>query len=61
MHQVFERGFDIEGGTVETGKIRNVLKRLCRRVFPRSNKIWLKFCQAEEVDILQLNNINNVY
>ena len=60
-YQVFERGFDIKVFAVETGKIRKVLKRLCRKEFPRSNKIWLKLCTSEEIDVLQFNNSNNIY
>jgi hypothetical protein len=50
-YQVFEHGFDIQEFTVERGKIRKVLKRLCRKEFPRSNKIWLKLCTPEEIDV----------
>ena len=50
QYQVVERGFDVREFEVETGKIRKILKSLCRKEFPRSNKIWLKLCSSEEVE-----------
>ena len=51
MYQVLERGFEVREFEVEAGKIRKVLKNLCRKEFPRSNKIWLKLFSSDEVDI----------
>ncbi len=50
MYQVLERGFDVREFEVEARKIRKVLKNLCRKEFPRSNKIWLKLLGVDEVD-----------
>jgi len=55
MYQVLERGFDVREFEVDTGKIKKVLKSLCRKEFPRSNKIWLKLCSTEEVNIFTGN------
>jgi hypothetical protein len=51
MYQVLERGFEVREFEVEAGKIRKVLKNLCRKEFPRSNKIWLKLFSSDDVDI----------
>jgi hypothetical protein len=48
---VIERGFEVKEFVVEAGKIRKVLKRLLRKEFPRSNKIWLKLYSSEEIEI----------
>jgi hypothetical protein len=50
MYQVLERGFAQKEFAVATGKIKKILKTLCKKEFPRSNKVWLNFCTAEEVD-----------
>ena len=50
MYQVIERGFDDKVFLVKAVRIRKVLKSLCRKEFPRSNKIWLKVCSSEEID-----------
>ena len=50
MYQVIERGFDDKVLLVKAVRIRKVLKSLCRKEFPRSNKIWLKVCSREEID-----------
>ena len=52
LYQVIERGFEVKEFVVEAGKIRKVLKRLLRKEFPRSNKIWLKLCSSEEAGAL---------
>jgi hypothetical protein len=51
MYQVLERGFEVREFEVEAGKIRKVLKNLCRKEFPRSNKMWLKLFSSDDVDI----------
>jgi len=48
-YEVFERGFCTREFSIEKGKIRKVLKNVCKKEFPRSNKIWLKKCSAEEM------------
>ncbi len=50
MYQVIERGFDDKVFLVKAVRIRKVLKSLCRKEFPRSNKIWMKVCSREEID-----------
>jgi len=47
--RVLERGFVENDYVVDVKKIRKVLKVLCRREFPRSNKVWLKRLSPEEV------------
>lgn len=49
MYQVLERGFARKEFAVETRKIKKLLKTLCKKEFPRSNKVWLNFCTAEDV------------
>jgi hypothetical protein len=49
MVQVFEQGFVRKEFMVETGKVKKLLKTLCKKEFPRSNKVWLNVCTAEEV------------
>ena len=48
-YQVLQRGFGREDFVVETGKIRKLLKVLCRKEFPRSNRVWLTVLGAESV------------
>lgn len=50
MYQVVERGFVRKEFVVETKKIRKLLKTLCKRECPRSNKVWLKVITSEEAD-----------
>jgi len=50
MYQVLERGFAKKEFAVEKGKVKKLLKTLCKKEFHRSNKVWLNFCTAEEVD-----------
>ena len=50
MYQVLERGFARKEFVVEIKKIRKLLKTLCKKEFPRSNKLWLNVCTVEEVD-----------
>jgi hypothetical protein len=50
MYQLLEQGFARKEFTAETKKIRKLLKTLCKKEFPRSNKIWRIFCTGEEVD-----------
>ncbi len=50
--RVLERGFVRKECVLEMNKVRKLLKTVCKREFPRSNKIWLKLCAAEEVESL---------
>lgn len=51
---VFEKGFSIQHFTVDAGKLKKLLKTICRREFPRSNKVWVsKITAREGVEILQ--------
>lgn len=52
-YRVVERGFSRKDFVVERGKIRKLLKTLCRKEFPRSHKVWLTRCTAEEVQGLR--------
>ncbi len=47
--RILERGFVENDYVVDAKKIRKELKVLCRREFPRSNKVWLKRLSPEEV------------
>ena len=49
---VVECGFIRKECLLEMNKIRKFLKTVCKREFPRSNKVWLKLCAAEEVESL---------
>jgi hypothetical protein len=53
MYQVLERGFVKESFIVETKKVRKLLKTLCRKEFPRSNKVWLTLHTSEEINKLK--------
>ncbi len=53
MYMVVERGFARKEFVVETKKIRKLLKTLCKKEFPRSNKIWLNSLEPEEADKLR--------
>jgi len=46
--RILERGFAKSDYVVEKKKIKKELKVLCRREFPRSNKIWLKSLSRQE-------------
>ena len=46
---VHERGFFHNDVVVEGKKIKKLLKTMCRREFPRSNKIWLTLLTHEEL------------
>lgn len=48
--QVLERGFSRKEFVVEREKIKKLLKTLCRKEFPRSNKIWLNLLGKKEAD-----------
>lgn len=52
MYQVLERGFVKKEFIVETKKIRKLLKSLCRKEFPRSNKVWLTLHTSDELSEL---------
>lgn len=47
--QVCERGFANNDFRVPEGKVKKILKTLCKREFPRSNKVWLTPCSAAEI------------
>lgn len=47
--RVLERGFAKNDYVVDATKIRKELKVLCRREFPRSNKVWLKRISPQKV------------
>lgn len=49
MYQVLERGFARKEFVVEIQKIRKLLKTLCKKEFPRSNRLWLNIYTVEEV------------
>lgn len=49
-YQIIERGFIRKEYSVEAQKIRRTLKRVCKKEFPRSKKIWLYFRTAEDVE-----------
>ncbi len=40
-YSVHERGFVQKDLIVEKKKIKKLIKTVCRREFPRSNKVWL--------------------
>ncbi|HID70830.1 MAG TPA: hypothetical protein EYP35_10350 [Desulfobacterales bacterium] len=44
---VVERGFARKEFIVDTKKIKKLLKTLCRKEFPRSNRIWLNYVSQE--------------
>lgn len=46
---VMEQGFDKNEFLVEAKKIKKLLKTLCKKEFPRSNKVWLKLLSCEEL------------
>ncbi len=48
--QVLERGFSRKEFVVEREKIKKLLKVLCRKEFPRSNKIWLNLLGTQGAD-----------
>ena len=52
MYQVLERGFARKDFVVDSKKIKKLLKRLCRKEFPRSNKVWLTRHPLEAIKIL---------
>lgn len=47
--QICERGFVNNDFRVLEGKVKKILKTLCRREFPRSNKVWLTPRSAAEI------------
>ncbi len=50
--RILEKGFLVKDYVVEQKKIKKELKVLCRREFPRSNKVWLKQISSEEIALL---------
>lgn len=40
-YEVFEAGFVRQNFTVEPGKLKKLLKTICKREFPRSNMVWV--------------------
>ena len=50
--RIVEKGFAEKDYVVEEKKLKKELKILCRREFPRSNKVWLKRLTCEEVAAL---------
>ncbi len=52
MYQVLERGFARKDFVVDSKKIKKLLKILCRKEFPRSNKVWLTLHTSEAIKIL---------
>lgn len=51
---VVERGFARKEFIVDMKKIKKLLKTLCRKEFPRSNKVWLNYVAQE--DAAELNS-----
>jgi len=45
---VVERGFASKEFIVDRKRIKKTLKTLCRREFPRSNKIWLNYMSQKD-------------
>jgi hypothetical protein len=48
--RILERGFVENDYVVDARKIKKELKVLCRREFPRSNKVWLTRLTHKEVE-----------
>ncbi|MEN8199882.1 MAG: hypothetical protein ABFR63_07385 [Thermodesulfobacteriota bacterium] len=48
-YHVLERGFARQDFNVDEKKIRKLLKKLCRKEFPRSHKVWLTRCTEAEI------------
>lgn len=49
--RILERGFAESDYVVEEKKIKKELKVLCRREFPRSNKVWLKRLSRQDTSM----------
>ncbi len=49
-YKIIERGFIRKEFSVEMQKIRKSLKIVCRKEFPRSNKIWLYIYSVDDVE-----------
>ncbi len=47
--KILEQGFGQNEFLVDAKKIRKFLKIVCKREFPRSNKVWLRILRPEEV------------
>jgi len=45
---VVERGFARKEFTVDKKKIKKLLKTLCRKEFPRSNRVWLNYMSQKD-------------
>jgi len=50
--RILERGFTEKDYVLEQKKLKKELKVLCRREFPRSNKVWLKQLSCQEIAVL---------
>ena len=50
--RILEKGFLEKDYVVEQKKIKKELKVLCRREFPRSNKVWLKQIASHEIALI---------
>jgi len=50
--RIVEKGFAEKDYVVEEKKLKKELKILCRREFPRSNKVWMKRLTSEETAAL---------
>ena len=51
--RIVEKGFAEKDYIVEEKKLKKELKILCRREFPRSNKVWMKRLTCDEAVALQ--------
>ncbi len=47
-YEVFETGFFCQRIMVDSGKLKKLLKTICKREFPRSNKVWINSLSAED-------------
>jgi hypothetical protein len=46
--EVLENGFSRQRFTVGELKLKKLLKTICKREFPRSNKVWMSKLTSEE-------------
>ncbi len=52
MFHIVEDGFTKRELTVGLGNLRKVLKKVCEKEFPRSNRVWLFLCSAADMEYI---------
>ncbi len=50
--RILEKGYMEKDYVVEQKKIKKELKILCRREFPRSNKLWLRQIGSQDIAVI---------